>query len=149
MKTHKILIMKTIFTLLSFLFIGVSAFAQTELNLGSKITFSKSEHNFSQQPVGKPVTYEFEFTNTGSKPLVLTDVKAACGCTTPTWTKEPVMPGQKGSVKAQYNMAREGAFRKSVTIKTADGETVTLYIAGDAIQPANGVDGAKPSIIGQ
>lgn len=141
--------MSKLFTLLSAIFIISTASAQTELNLGSKISFAKTEHNFGQQPVGKPVTYEFEFTNVGSKPLVLTDVKASCGCTTPSWTKEPVMPGQKGTIKAQYNMAREGSFRKSVTVKTADGETVTLYISGDAIQPANGVEGAKPSIIGQ
>lgn len=141
--------MNKIITLLACLFVGTVAFAQAELNLGSKINFSKTEHNFGQQPVGKPVSYEFEFTNAGTKPLVLTDVKASCGCTTPSWTKEPVMPGQKGSIKAQYNMAREGNFRKSVTVKTADGETITLYISGDAFQPANGVEGAKPSIIGQ
>jgi hypothetical protein len=141
--------MKYVFTLLSIVFLGFQANAQQELNLGSKITFSKSEHNFGQQPVGKPVTYDFEFTNTGNKPLILTEVKASCGCTTPGWTKEPVMPGQKGSVKVQYNMARENSFRKSVTVKTADGEIVTLYISGDAIQPNNGVEGAKPSLIGQ
>jgi hypothetical protein len=141
--------MNKIVTLLACLFIGSVAFAQAELNLGSKINFSKTEHNFGQQPVGKPVTYEFEFVNTGTKPLVLTEVKASCGCTTPSWTKEPVMPGQKGTIKAQYNMAREGNFRKSVTVKTADGESITLYISGDAIQPVNGVEGAKPSIIGQ
>jgi len=145
----KSLEMKYIFTLLSLLFIGVQAQAQVELNLGSKITFTKSEHNFGQQPVGKPVTYDFEFTNTGNKPLILTEVKASCGCTTPGWTKEPVMPGQKGTVKVQYNMARENSFRKSVTVKTADGEVITLYISGDAIQPNNGVEGAKPSLIGQ
>lgn len=141
--------MKYLFTFLAFCITTTAVFAQAELNLNSKLTFQKSEHNFGQAPVGKPLTYDFEFTNTGSKPLILTDVKASCGCTTPSWTKEPVMPGQKGSVKAQYNMAREGTFRKSVTVKTADGETVILYISGEAIQPNNGVEGARPSLIGQ
>jgi hypothetical protein len=57
------------------------------------------------------------------------------------------MPGQKGFVKAQYNMAREGKYRKSVTVKTADGDNITLYITGEAVQ-TNGVDNAKPSIFG-
>ena len=141
--------MKKLFTILSVLFLATQVYAQQELNLGSKINFTKSEHNFGQLPVGKPVTYEFEFVNAGSKPLVLTDVKASCGCTTPSWTKEPVMPGQKGTVKAQYNMAREGSFRKSITVTTADSETITLYISGEATPPKTGVEGAKPSLIGQ
>ena len=140
--------MKTVFTLLSLFVLSISfSYGQNELNMNSKISFSKQEHNFGQMAVGKPVAYEFEFTNIGSKPLVLTDVKASCGCTTPSWSKEPVMPGQKGHVKAQYNMAREGKYRKSVTVKTADGDNITLYITGEAIQ-SSGVDGAKPSIFG-
>ncbi|HUH74282.1 MAG TPA: DUF1573 domain-containing protein [Chitinophagales bacterium] len=140
--------MKTLFTIVSALFLSIGlSYGQNELNMNSKISFSKQEHNFGQLAVGKPVAYEFEFTNIGSKPLILTDVKASCGCTTPSWSKEPVMPGQKGHVKAQYNMAREGKYRKSVTIKTADGENVTLYITGEAIQ-STGVENAKPSIFG-
>ncbi|MCW3116060.1 MAG: hypothetical protein JWM28_142, partial [Chitinophagaceae bacterium] len=73
----------------------------------SKLKFATTEHDFGTQAQGKPVTYEFEFANTSSEPIVLENVKASCGCTTPTWTKEPVMPGKKGSVKAQYSMARE------------------------------------------
>ncbi len=139
--------MKTVFTLLSVLIFSFSVSAQNELNLNSKISFSKLEHNFGQLPTGKPVAYEFEFTNIGNKPLILSEVKASCGCTTPSWTKEPIMPGQKGTVKAQYNMAREGKYRKSVSVKTADGETITLYITGEAVQ-SSGVEGAKPSIFG-
>jgi len=138
--------MRAFFTFLSILFLGITANAQTELNLNSKISFAKQEHDFGQLPTGKPVAYEFEFTNIGNKPLVLSDVKASCGCTTPSWSKEPILPGQKGFVKAQYNMAREGKYRKSVTVKTADGETITLYITGEAVQPNNGVETAKPSI---
>lgn len=139
--------MKAVFTLLSVLVLSFSVSAQSELNLNSKISFSKLEHNFGSSPTGKPVTYEFEFTNIGNKPLILSEVKASCGCTTPSWTKEPIMPGQKGTVKAQYNMAREGKYRKSVAVKTADGETITLYITGEAVQ-SSGVEGAKPSIFG-
>ena len=61
--------------------------------------------------------HEFVFTNNGNQPLVLTAVKASCGCTTPSWTKEPVLPGQSGHIKASYNSKnRPGRFHKSITI---------------------------------
>ncbi|HNF48950.1 MAG TPA: DUF1573 domain-containing protein, partial [Chitinophagales bacterium] len=100
------------------------------------------------QAQGKPVTYEFEFTNVGKEPLIIENVKASCGCTTPGWTKEPVMPGKKGMVSAQYNMAREGNFTKTITVTTKDGETITLYIKGNAVPMKQGVDEAEGSIIG-
>ncbi len=113
----------------------------------SKMKFDKTEHSFGSLPQGKPVTYEFEFLNTGASPVEIESVKAACGCTTPDWTKEAIAPGQKGKVSAQYNMAREGAFRKSVTVKTKEGETVILYISGEAVPANNSVDAPAPSII--
>lgn len=119
--------------------------AQT--TVASKVKFNTLEHDFGSLPQGKPVTYEFEFTNNSDQPIILDDVKASCGCTTPTWTREPVMPGKKGSVKAQYNMAREGAFRKSITVKTKDGETITLFISGNAVAQKQGVDDAEGSML--
>lgn len=117
------------------------------VNTSSKLKFNKIEHDFGNQPQGKPVSYEFEFTNISSEPVILEDVKASCGCTTPTWTKAPVMPGKKGSIKAQYNMARDGAYRKSITVTTKDGENITLYISGNAIVQKPGVDGAEPTLL--
>lgn len=139
--------MKYIFTFLSVVLMATVSNAQTELVTGSKIKFDKLEHDFGNGPQGKPVSYEFVFTNVGTKPLVITEVKASCGCTTPSWTKEPVMPGKKGTVKAQYNMSREGQYRKSITVKTAEGETITLYIKGDVKASSSGVDGATPSLL--
>lgn len=121
--------------------------AQTATS-NSKLKFNTLEHDFGNQPQGKPVTFEFEFINTDTKDaVVLEDVKASCGCTTPTWTKEPVMPGKKGVIKAQYNMARDGAFRKSITVNTKNGETITLYISGNAVAQKQGVDDAEPTIL--
>ncbi|MEZ5055093.1 MAG: DUF1573 domain-containing protein [Chitinophagales bacterium] len=131
-------------TILSFLSIS---FLHAEPPPSSKIKFNKLEHDFGNQPQNKPVTYEFEFSNTGTEPIILENVKASCGCTTPTWTKEPVMPGKKGSVKAQYNMAREGAFRKSITVTTKDGENIILYISGNAVPQKQGVDEAEENIL--
>ena len=115
----------------------------------SKIKFTTVEHDFGNQPQGKPVSWEFDFINENtSDPLLLEDVKASCGCTTPTWTKEPVMPKKSGSIKAQYNMAREGAFRKSITVTTKDGETITLYISGNAVAQEQGVNKAEGTMLG-
>lgn len=136
--------MKKIFYLLAITLCTTLAFAQT----GSAIKFNETEFDFGNHPQGKPITHEFFFTNTGSEPIVLESVKASCGCTTPDWSKEPVMPGKTGSVKAQYNMSREGTFRKSINVTTKGGENVVLYISGNAIPQTNGVEGADQSIIG-
>lgn len=137
------------FTML-FFFVFSIGFIQAQNNTPSaqKIKFATTEHDFGNQAQGKPVTYEFEFTNTGKDPLILENVKASCGCTTPTWTKEPVMPGKKGVVSAQYNMAREGNFTKTITVTTKDGETVTLFIKGNAIPMKQGVEESEGTMIG-
>ena len=139
--------MKHLFILLSFILISSITKADPPAS-PSKIKFSEKEFDFGTLPQGKPVTHEFEFTNTGTEPVVLENVKASCGCTTPTWTKEPVMPGKKGAIKAQYNMAREGSFRKSITVTTKDGEAVELYISGNAVEQKQGVDNAEGNMLG-
>jgi len=89
-------------------------------------------HDFGKIKQGTPVTHEFKFTNSGKVPLVITNVQASCGCTTPDWSKEPVMPGGQGFIKATYNAASAGAFSKTVTV-TANIETgfVQLTIKGE------------------
>ena len=139
--------MKNLLILSAFIFACIFANAQTANSGSTKMKFNKLEHDFGNQPQGKPVTYEFEFTNESNEPIVLENVKASCGCTTPTWTKEPVMPKKIGTIKAQYNMARDGAFRKSITVTTKDGENVTLYISGNAVAQKQGVDDAEPTLL--
>jgi len=115
----------------------------------SKIKFEKTEHDFGKGPQGKPVSYDFKFKNAGTDPLVLTNVKASCGCTTPSWPKEAIAPGDSGEIQVQYNMARAGTYRKSITVTTQGGETVVLYISGEALstEGTQGVDAPMPSII--
>ncbi len=81
---------------------------------------------------------KFKFKNTGKEPLILTNVKASCGCTTPQWPREPIMPGQEASIKAVYNSkGRPGNFNKSITVTSNDSEAPTqvLYISG-MVKPA-------------
>ena len=121
-----------IFYLLVLLLSGYIVSAQEK----GKFEFVEETHDFGDvKEEDGPITYQFEFTNTGTTPLIISTVKASCGCTTPGWSKEPVMPGKKGFVKAQYNpLNRPGAFKKSLTI-TSNGENPreVLYIQGNVI----------------
>ena len=81
------------------------------------LTFETTDHDFGKVPEGTMATYEFKFKNTGNQPLVIANAQASCGCTTPEWTKAPVLPGHSGVIKAVYNSAgRPGVFAKTVTV---------------------------------
>lgn len=130
--------MRSIFialTFLSVLSLGTAAY----LAGGPGINFVKTSHDFTKIPQGKPVSYEFEFTNNGDAPLVLKNVKASCGCTTPFYPTEPIQPGEKSKIKAVYNAAGVGTFHKSITVTTniqeADGndKKVILFIKGEVV----------------
>lgn len=100
------------------------------------LTFDKTTHDFGkikEQDGNASVT--FTFTNKGDSPLVINRVQAACGCTTPTWTKEPVLPGKTGTVTAAYNpQNRPGSFIKTITVFSNAGSNATvLTIKGDVI----------------
>lgn len=103
---------------------------------GPKIEFSKLEHNYGQIQKGGDGNCEFTFTNTGNEPLILSNVRASCGCTTPSWTKDPIMPGQTGTIKVRYNTNNVGGFTKTVTVTSnaVDVPRVVLKIKGNVVQ---------------
>lgn len=75
----------------------------------------------------------FSFTNTGSAPLVIQQVFASCGCTTYSYPKTPVKPGQGGVIEITYNGSGKfpGKFRKTVTVRSnAKTEIVRLVVSG-------------------
>ena len=89
-------------------------------------------HDFGKITQGTPVETTFEFKNTGENPLVLSNVKAACGCTATEYTKEPVQPGESGFVKGVFNAQAEGVFNKTITVTTNTAEKATvLTIKGE------------------
>jgi hypothetical protein len=99
----------------------------------AKIVFEKLEHDFgSFKEEAGDQTYSFKFTNNGASPLILNNVRASCGCTTPEWTKEPIAPGGKGLIKVSYSPKnRPGPFNKTVTVSSnAENTTVILRIKG-------------------
>lgn len=100
------------------------------------IKFSREAHDFGEVVEGKMASYEFEVTNVGNQPLIVNNVQASCGCTSPFWTKEPIMPGKTGMIKATYNSAgRPGPFNKTLTIvSNAENNNKILTIKGNVIK---------------
>ncbi|MDR0619218.1 MAG: DUF1573 domain-containing protein [Bacteroidales bacterium] len=104
---------------------------------GPDINFEKTVHDYGTIEKGANGGCEFEFTNTGDEPLILSNVQSSCGCTTPSWPREPIAPGAKGTIKVHYDTQRLGGFRKTITI-TSNGKTdrVVLSISGTVNAPA-------------
>jgi hypothetical protein len=97
---------------------------------GPAITFEESKYDFGSVPQGGVVDHVFKFKNTGTAPLVINNIGVSCGCTTPEWTKDPIMPGKTGSISAHFNSAgKMGMQNKVLTIEsnaTAGNATVSL-----------------------
>ncbi len=111
-----------------------------------KIKFDKLEHDFGKITEEAGVaTYTFSFKNEGNAPLLVTNAQASCGCTTPDWSKEPILPGKQGFIKVQYNPAgRPGSFSKGVTISTnGDPANVQVTIKGEVV-PTGAVKAPEP-----
>ncbi|MBA3987010.1 MAG: DUF1573 domain-containing protein, partial [Flavobacteriales bacterium] len=88
------------------------------------MTFDKAEHDFGTLEQGTNVEHLFTFTNTGDAPLVISDAKGSCGCTVPTFTKEPIAPGAKGEMLVKFNGSGQNQRTISVTV-TANTQSGT------------------------
>ncbi len=96
-----------------------------------EITFENEIHDYGTIKVGADGNCEFKFKNTGKEPLIISGAKGSCGCTVPTFPKEPVMSTQTGIIKVHYDTKRLGAFTKTVTINSnAKTDTKVLTIKG-------------------
>ena len=120
--------MKTIkLSILAFLFGIVSLNAQTAKSTpinstvktaASQIAWKSETIDLGEIPQGTPKPVEFAFKNTGKTDVIITNVKASCGCTAADYTKTPVKPGESAKVTATYNAASAGAFTKTLTVTT-------------------------------
>lgn len=118
-----------------------SFFAQpVDQQNGAIIEFTKEVHDYGTIKNGANGTCTFEFYNKGTGPLILADVKGSCQCTVPEWPKEPIAPGEKGTITVKYNTKNAGPINKSVTITSnAVNEPVkVLRIKGNVLAPADG-----------
>ncbi len=91
----------------------------------------KSVFDFGSIPQGRPVFHVFIVENPSLKPVLIDNIQASCGCTTPEWSKEPVAPGAKSEVKVGFNAAAEGPFEKTIQVFYAGGQQLVLTIKGN------------------
>ena len=97
--------------------------------------FETETHDFGKIPQGKPVSYVFKFENTGSEPLIISKVESTCGCTVPEYTKNPIKPGEKGTISITFDAAQATPFSKMVTIRSnAKTPVKGLYIKGTVVK---------------
>ncbi|UCE94291.1 MAG: DUF1573 domain-containing protein [Flavobacteriaceae bacterium] len=86
---------------------------------GPKLKFDKTEHDFGVINEGDVVETVFSFTNSGKSELIITSAKGSCGCTVPEWPKEPIMPGESGTIKVKFNSDRKPNLQqKQITLVT-------------------------------
>ena len=135
--------MKKVMMTLVILFVSVAGFAQMA-SAELKETTSSAESvkwrmktaDLGKLQQGKPGTAVYEFTNTGKEVMLITGVQASCGCTSPEYSKDPILPGKTGFVKATYNAANVGTFAKTVTVTTSlSDQPMVLSLKGEVVAP--------------
>ena len=123
------------FLIVSLLFVvGFTANAQTNVVTPvvkpEILSLKETQHDFGKIQQGRPVTHNFEIVNISSAPVLLENVQASCGCTTPEWSKEAIQPGATTTIKVGYNAAAEGDFNKTITIHYNSVQVKTMNISG-------------------
>ncbi len=110
--------------------LGTNVFAQSSQNTTTQqekkspfdgvIKFNKDTIDFGETAKNKPVKVTFTFKNISKKPIFIQDAQASCGCTTPSYTKAPILPGKEGEVTAVYNASGSGKIYKTVFVNFKD-----------------------------
>lgn len=106
---------------------GALAFASAQT-----ISFDKTTFDYGNVKAGADGHRFFTVKNTGDKPLIISEVKPSCGCTTPEWSKDPILPGKTAQIKVGYNTGIKGAFNKLIEVYSNDpaNNRSVLYIKG-------------------
>lgn len=108
--------------------ISIPTFSQEKK---TTLSFEYYTHDFGtiKEDAGV-VSYDFKFTNSGNAPLIIKNISAACGCTVPIWTKDPISPGNSGKITVEFSpMNKPGSFSKILTVYSnshQDGTILTL-----------------------
>jgi hypothetical protein len=110
-----------------------ASWAQKKEAVGAVIEWEKRTHDFGDITEGEKVEFVYKFTNTGTEPLIITNVQVTCGCTTPKgWPRDPVKPGGRGEIPVQFNsQGKFGRQNKVVTIvsNAVDGNSQITFSA--------------------
>ncbi|MBO4282373.1 MAG: DUF1573 domain-containing protein [Bacteroidales bacterium] len=103
----------------------------TEKPVKAHLQLAKNNIDFGTIAIGKTKTVELPFTNTGVKPLIITDTYTNCGCTSIEYPQEPFMPGKSGKLTISYDADEEGFFSKTITVySNADNKKEVIKIQG-------------------
>lgn len=108
------------------------------------ITFDNIELYRKDIERGKDDLFSFKFQNTGTKTLIITDVKTSCGCTTAERPIEPIEPGAYSEISVKYDTQRIGNFSKTITIMTNVAEPIFLEIKGNVLDTK--IEGNQPEV---
>ncbi len=124
-------------TLVLSLFVAAGAIFSKAVaqDAGAKIEFKEETHDYGTIKNGSDGTCTFEFKNTGDQPLVISRAQGSCGCTVPSWPKEPIAPGATAKISVHYDTNRTGNFSKYVTIYSNATNTPEkkIYIKGQVL----------------
>jgi hypothetical protein len=119
--------------------------------LSPKISFKKTQHNFGDiKESDGSVKAEFEFTNYGQKPIIIESVMADCGCTSPEYPRQPILPGKSAIISTTFDPAnRPGRFVKSVTVSSNTEPKITvLTLSGNVLEREPTIEDIYPYAMG-
>ena len=128
----------TIMALVALVATTTFAFAQDKAATGAAFKFESEVLDYGTIENASDGNRTFKFKNIGTEPLIISNAKGSCGCTTPEWPKEPIAPGASAEIKVHYDTKRTGNFTKTVTLTSNAVEaTKVLTIKGKVKAPAH------------
>lgn len=126
--------MKKLLIAIAFIFgVTLATKAQTK---PAEFKFEQETHDFGKVVLGKPVSFDYKFTNIGDQPLIITKVEPTCGCTVPKFTNVPIKKGETGTISITYNPAGAAMpFNKAITVSSnAKTPVKVLYFKGENVE---------------
>lgn len=129
--------MKKIVFILSILVLSIGFIIAQDVKKAPKAEFKKEAHDFGKvAESSNSISHEFIFKNIGTAPLIIQRVPTSCGCTTPEYPNEPILPGKEGKIKITYStVGRIGTFVKEFPVFTNVADTVyRISIKGEVLR---------------
>lgn len=117
----------------------------------SSLKFEQERWSFGDiQEDGGVVVHIFKFTNISAKPVVILDVSASCGCTSPHFSRKPILPNGVGEIKVEFDpMNRPGRFSKGVVVALSTNERITITIEGNVVPRQLTLEETYPFDVGE
>ena len=129
--------MKKVLLTLGLIAASFGLYAQDAIKGGPQMKFETPVIDYGTIEHKADGQREFVFTNTGDAPLIISNARGSCGCTVPTWPKEPIAPGATGKIGVKYDTNRIGKFTKTITLTTNTVQkNKILTIKGEILKPA-------------